>query len=104
MIHTPTPWEFTENADYNSYWEEYYEIKAQGVLIANMTDFYDCGKDLPAKENAKYIVKCVNMHDELVKALEACVEKLDYIVDDEDCPRTRTHEDAIELLRKAKKQ
>jgi hypothetical protein len=62
--HTPTPW-CTEQNEYSTI------IVKDGVSIGSMFDREVCGnKELPNEANAAHIVKCVNMHDELVEALK----------------------------------
>lgn len=59
MKHTPTPWTLDE---YKYELEYDYKISMQGgryCLLAGIS-----------KENAEYIVQCVNSHDELLEALK----------------------------------
>jgi hypothetical protein len=68
--HTPTPW----------YWDgqRYIREESTDAPLARMQD--DDGhinprerKSLPADANAAHVLKCVNLHDELVAALERMV-------------------------------
>lgn len=62
--HTPGPWALDE---YKSVVDE----KGQTVLANGFSMVMSYGEDQKvAKANAAHIVKCVNMHDELVEALK----------------------------------
>lgn len=61
--HTPTPWVLDDDGD-----GDYKIISEDGRLIAVETSYYPIA---PSIEDAAHIVKCVNMHDELVGALLA---------------------------------
>jgi hypothetical protein len=55
-----------------------------------------------ADRDAALIVRCVNSHDDLVKALEVCVEQLDYMSDMTDDDDTgRANIDAVHAGRAA---
>lgn len=60
--HTPTPWELDDDGD-----GDYKIISEEGHLIAVETGYYPIA---PSIEDAAHIVKCVNMHDELVEVIE----------------------------------
>lgn len=58
--HTPTPWKMED-------WHGDTQIVGpQGSLICIDTAYYPIA---PSEEDMAHIVKCVNMHDELVEAL-----------------------------------
>ncbi len=62
MSHTPTPWHLTEHSNG-------FAIKSQDTLIANIQ--YDHETPLTATvDNAAHIVRCVNVHNQLVDALK----------------------------------
>jgi hypothetical protein len=83
--HTPTPWYLTE--------EKEGQIESdKGYLIAQVYQNKNPKYKEEDEANAKHIVKCVNMHDELIKALydaqsylEKCVELAGQESIDEDC-------------------
>lgn len=65
--HTPTPWDFEES--------EYSVIITRGGFsIGVMFNSKVSGEWLPALPNAAHIVKCVNMHDELVDVLSGLMK------------------------------
>lgn len=67
--HTPTPWVLDDDGD-----GDYKIISEEGRLIAVETSYYPIA---PSVEDAAHIVKCVNMHDELVEALKWAKEQLE---------------------------
>lgn len=60
MKHTPTPW------TYDSGW--LYDSNMNRIANTESSSFVTYKEDL---NNLSHIVKCVNMHDELVEALKA---------------------------------
>ena len=70
MKHTPTPWQVNDQR--KSGWMD------NSIYITgnhNLAKLYDDYKQ--AEANAAHIVKCVNLHDELVTALEKIALDLD---------------------------
>lgn len=69
--HTPTPWSLNKV-------ENYIESKEGGLIAIVRTGGLDPleNYDMKIKANATHIVKCVNLHDELVKELELRVSEL----------------------------
>lgn len=65
--HTPTPWVADENAINDNI----------GVEIALITSDMRTWEEDDA--NAAHIVKCVNLHDELVDALKDAVSGISYV-------------------------
>lgn len=64
--HTPTPWKI-EN------WHgDTQIIGPEGSLICIDTTYYPVA---PSEEDMAHIVKCVNMHDELVEALKDIIDR-----------------------------
>ena len=65
--HTPTPWMVTS-------WDDRTTISPvnEDAVIATLWPFMRAHGDLPHEANAAFIVKAVNMHEELVDALKAC--------------------------------
>ena len=68
--HTPTPWKVTINQIENPH-----IIADKDGQIANTSFSAHANKEA----NAKHIVKCVNMHDELVSTLEQVKSYLERI-------------------------
>lgn len=67
--HTPTPWVWIEgDPDIFTLWNNK-EVPLAAVKSPIWHEDRLCGS-LEAAANAAHIVKCVNMHDELVEALE----------------------------------
>jgi len=64
--HTPTPW-------YNIANDIYHESEYGSDPIASVCGECSFNQD---QANAAHIVKCVNMHDELVEALEDAIQLL----------------------------
>lgn len=60
MAYTPTPWVATDNKSSTT-------IRAMGVTPKPIAEIWDNGDDRMA--NAEFIVRAVNAHDELIKAL-----------------------------------
>ena len=70
--HTPTPWKYREG------WECYQLCSANGMPIG-LTDYPSDGRNIfreEAEANAAHIVRCINVHDQLVEALRLVDEKL----------------------------
>lgn len=65
--HTPTPWRVDNLGDICI-------IGGDEEIVCIEDDYYPVA---PTEENMKHIVKCVNMHDELVEALELLIDALD---------------------------
>jgi len=66
--HTPTPWKIIDYV--NAISEPSVRIEgANGDTVADDEPYYP---QPITPENAAHIVKCVNMHDELVEALKKC--------------------------------
>lgn len=81
--HTPTPW-------HNKY---YYIYDENGNDIADSISSKSFGL---SEANAAHIVKCVNMHDELVEALKVSNEKLyNLLFDGEDHPLIKANNEAL---------
>lgn len=75
--HTPTPWTWIEGSpDIFTMWNNK-EVVLSTVKHPIWHDDRLCGS-AEAAANAAHIVKCVNMHDELVAALETMVGVIDY--------------------------
>ncbi len=66
--HTPTPWKF-ENRD-----EDNYLAGPEGQFVISLVG----SPDDEDKENAAFIVRAVNAHEELLKRLKECYEKLEF--------------------------
>lgn len=80
--HTPTPWKVVKNMS----WEDVHgntptkdEKNLMGFVggdgsricwFGDSSNYYPTEGDEPNEANAAHIVKCVNMHDELVEALK----------------------------------
>ena len=62
--HTPTPW---KNDDGQIFTENKHGYNSQYTSIARVYDMYS--DDGQAQPNASFILKAVNMHDELIKTL-----------------------------------
>ena len=84
--HTPTPWHYWPHFDNGVITED-----SMGVHIVRMTG-------VNTLANAEFIVRAVNCHDELVKALEAVVRDWD----SPDVSPERIRDQAIAALAKAK--
>lgn len=68
--HTPTPWKAVSN---ESYWTIVPENRRDDspYQIGDVCSSYPYNKDQGLQQaNAAHIVKCVNLHDELVEALQ----------------------------------
>lgn len=63
--HSPTPWVF----------EDEYVRDCGGDIVADVyvQPTADAGESMEA--NAEHIVRCVNLHDELVEAMELVIER-----------------------------
>lgn len=77
--HTPTPWKLSHQDG------DYFEDKPKTCIFADTKPFqttvaFDIGNIQQTKEqretDAAHIVKCVNMHDELVSELSRAKEEL----------------------------
>lgn len=66
MTHTPTPWEIVSR------------LVGPLVIVSGDTEVAHVGADSfeLASANAAHIVKCVNLHDELVKAFELLIDNI----------------------------
>jgi len=71
--HTPAPWKVF----YAKYNGELIlgvgEDNGQGIIASNGSFW---GDDQEAKANAEHVVKCVNVHDELLEVLEECMVEI----------------------------
>jgi len=66
--HTPTPWTYHDLAD--GYGQERFDVVgSDGISVADEQGTFD-------KASADHIVKCVNLHDELVGALKLAVTEV----------------------------
>lgn len=63
--HTPTPWAKTES---------FQIVKPQGNTALELADICYVGDEAVAEANAEFIVRACNAHDELVEALQKCLE------------------------------
>jgi hypothetical protein len=117
--HTPTPWQFVEGADNVSrlvpakraYRHPNNDDALAGSIMSidtpNALSFHvariwgdvEGGLD-QAKANAAHIVKCVNAHDELVRALGTLL-RLEALRDDDDAELAAAREAARVALAKA---
>lgn len=86
--HTPRPWLYEESA-YSCV------LTYQGASIGAMFHSKMNGDRLPSEANAAHIVKCVNMHDELVEIVGDLICAGDFR---NDCPDVKA---AREILKKA---
>jgi hypothetical protein len=75
--HSPTPWKINPTFAFEI-------IDEKGTLIA--LTYARINKKKTGKENAQYIVKCVNAYDDLIQLLS---EALVYVEDQLDCPCTK---------------
>jgi len=66
MKHTPTPWQRGNNL----FPDRIFDLKEREIA-------YCGGQNTSGTANAKHIVHCVNMHDELVEALDDMIKYLD---------------------------
>jgi hypothetical protein len=66
MKHSPTPW----RVDYNRYDDEWRVYQQDGPPVINSLFL---GKD--GEGDAAYIVKCVNLHEALVRELQGFVDR-----------------------------
>ena len=75
MKHTKTPWRLIEVTEYSdtSY---IVEDSNEETLLSDTT--YE--NQAPDKETAALIVKCVNLHGELVKALDDLINEINELV------------------------
>lgn len=62
--HTPTPWKFDG--------ESINDLQGNTVAFPRSGGFMPGHRDENLRANAAHIVKCVNLHDELVDALALC--------------------------------
>jgi len=77
MTHTPLPWE----VDYSNADVSQAGIKTEdGINVAWMSKYQP---NCSSHENAEFIVKAVNCHDELVEALKECSDDLEALVNHE---------------------
>lgn len=65
MAHSPTPWTITEDKT-SSFGPSYTVRDAKGKWLLNDTLYYPSAF---SREDADFIVRAVNAHDDLVKAL-----------------------------------
>jgi hypothetical protein len=105
---TPTPWfqSHRQRADGN-YATEIYD--QSGETIATVSWYpvktIDGGTISLREVHAHNIVHCVNVHDELVEALEACVKVLGYAdANLPECPHKVAWRNGIAALKKEKGQ
>lgn len=68
--HTPTPWHVVEINNGKDI-----QIDSEKLHICNITR-YGMAVGIHEQENAKRIIHCVNMHDELVEALKYVQEMI----------------------------
>lgn len=73
--HTPTPWYWGDKSHHG-----YFNLRSDSGIVINAEENYGAPYMEISDEDAAHIVKCVNMHDELVEALESVLEgiKLGY--------------------------
>jgi hypothetical protein len=67
--HTPTPWRHERQYSYINIFD------ANGLFVASTGAYYTDKED--SLDNAAHIVKCVNMHDELIIELSEFLECLE---------------------------
>jgi hypothetical protein len=101
MTHQPTPWKIGMYGKVSDNDVLPMQIKVSGASFWNA-----CHSDDQAEVNTKHIVKCVNLHDQLVEALEQCNDTLNkFMVDDANYPYSlsvKEREKYTDLLKQAK--
>lgn len=68
MTHTPTPWMATKGLH-----GKYVVVCTEADPRVDIVKTYEPGLSVPVNENALFIVKAANCHDELAKAILAVV-------------------------------
>lgn len=86
--HSPTPWKYCPGHTNESTSKNAGAIEsADGFYVAEIChDAIPDGQQDPAEANAAHIVKCVNLHDELVEALKSAIalcNKPEHLQDDD---------------------
>ena len=92
--HTPIPWRVADKS-----------LGLMGILRVQNKDVDICNvfndKSVNSEANAKHIVKCVNMHDELVEALDKMINHTGIETEKQ---YLKWHIKAEEVLEKAKEK
>lgn len=93
--HTPTPWHLEVGGN-NEYEQRYYIECRKGVMpdYPGCTTIVDPELGITREEDAEFIVRACNAHDDLVAALQRCMKTLGGIGDS-------VREQANEALKKA---
>lgn len=73
--HTPTPWCYKFSEDMNGYENENYVLYSEEENLCAGNYYSTPGIEKEA--DAAFIVKAVNMHDELVKTLQEAADRLE---------------------------
>lgn len=90
--HTPTPWHY--NGGKKIY---IYSSHRNGAYCAEINTTSDNGDKIrDAEANAAHIVKCVNLHDELVEALDFMISEYSGILE------CRQGQECLDVLKRAK--
>ena len=86
MKHTPTPWILHSNGKISRFNEDVMVLRATVGLISTCWPIYNTDEEGDsddysiaknnAQANAKHIVKCVNMHDEIIENLQEAANLL----------------------------
>ena len=89
--HTPTPWNISE--ELTDQWHIVIETNCRGTVLVERMVREDEGL---AEANAAHIVRCVNLHDELVHIAQSALELM---YDSKGHLEEKTRLDAIESLK-----
>lgn len=76
MKHTATPWKIIQEQKKRAYY-----IETDSYVITKINDIYD--EDY---ENAKFIVRAVNCHKELLEACKMALQAVQYLEDHSENP------------------
>ena len=88
--HTPAPW-VTTFEEGTPFFHGVYQLDKNGFEGEAVTYVTDSTNHQRAQANAEHIVKCVNLHDELLEALEHA----------RDCLPANCHPDDLSLITEA---
>jgi hypothetical protein len=103
--HTPTPWKAVQCIEDG--WEDHLDIQQDvsddddknDYVLVNSLGFDEVATN---KEDIKHIVKCVNMHDELVEAIEKALDMSDEHLDETGTFNSHMRKTLEDVLQKAK--
>jgi hypothetical protein len=97
--HTPTPWTIKHYGFIGLHGTEYSQVSRE-----NEKDciFIFKTNEPEGEANAAHIVKCVNLHEDLVFSLEYCYRKLNKLVESGKISEPLLLDEVPELLKRAK--